>query len=213
MTTRTITMLSAVAALAARPVTSEDEAITELTALTPEVTRLRAFASAVSTRLGGETDPEKAAARITELATSVATYKGQAEAAEAARLDGVVESALKQHEDRITPAIRPILGASLRAELSAAGATLEKAPTFLALGSMPKHGLTQQSTEADTGSGSIPGAGDPEAVLERKKDEILASDPEVVALKAKDPQAAIDLAYDKAAAAVRYQSPQQLRAI
>ena len=94
MTTRTITMLSAVAALAARPVTSEDEAITELTALTPEIARLRAFSAEVSTRLGGETDPKKAADRITELATSVATFKGQAEAAEGARLDGVVEGAM-----------------------------------------------------------------------------------------------------------------------
>lgn len=216
MTGRTINMLAAVAALVAQPVATDEEAVSALTALTPEIARLRKLGAMVAERFGGETDPDKVAAKLNELATQVTTFQAQAAAAKEKAIETEVEGALKEHEDKIVPAVRDIFKASLTSELKG-GKPLKECPTYMALSTLPKHGLTTQGSQADTRSTEAHGdnSSDPDALLERKKEELLASDPEVKALTAKPEthQQGVDLAYDKAAAAIKYQSQQQLRVV
>lgn len=212
--TRTPIMLAAVAALAAKPVTNEEEAITELTALQPDVSRFRKLSAIVAQHFGGETDPEKIGVKITELTSAVATFKADAEKSKKEKLDADVATGLKDHEDRIIPAVKHVFEASLRAELQS-GTALKDTPTYKAMSTMPKHGITGQSSVADERGeqGGIPGGSSPEAQLDRVAKELLETDDEIKALRAKDPVAAMDKAYDKAAEKLKYKSPQQLNAL
>lgn len=210
MTTRTLTMFAAVAALAAKPVTDEEQAITELTALQPDVSRLRALGAAVAKALGGETDPVKVEAALTTLTVENATFRNAAKAEKELRIKTEVDAAIKEHEDRIVPALVPMLTKSLTAEVEA-GKAIKETDTYKALQVMPPHGLTTRAIGGDKGGESIPGGNDQDAQLDRVARELMETDPKIKALSTTDWSGAFDMAVDLAAKKIGYKSEQMKR--
>lgn len=184
MEKRTLTLLAAAAAIVGKPVTDEESATTELTALQPEIAGLRSFRTDVLTELG-ITEAGKAGATIKELRAKVAKLEGDVATATKARIDSEVEATFKKYEKRITPALKLVLQPQLRAELEK-GVALEKTETVKALESMKELGITEQIAGGDVGGAN---ASD-DAKLEAKARELMQSNPRLKALAARDEYAA-----------------------
>lgn len=167
-----ITLLSALAALIHKPVADDNQAVTELTALQTELPQLREFRSTVAKELNGEIDPAKAAAKIKELAASVARVAEEAKTAKAAAIKTSVEATMKAHEKRLTVPMREIMAAQLTRELEG-GAKIDDAPTTKALASMPELGITQRATGADDGTNKDK---DPQRVTLSRAEELLKTE-------------------------------------
>lgn len=179
-------------ALFGRPVETEDDVAAEATRAIEErdkkITALSAHADgfrALSAELG-ETDPQKAVAKIKELkqqvqASQEATER-EREKALAAQIDGI----LKSHEDKYVPAEKEYLAANLKRELTA-GTKAGETPTEKMLSARPKHGITGQHTGADTGNGNAP----VDVQIAMRANALLAEDATLKALDAKDHMAAL----------------------
>lgn len=174
-------MLAATLALTGKAVSSEDEAITELTALAPDVARLRALGAVIAKAFGGETDPEKVGAKITELTATITRVEGEAKAAVIAARKTTVESTMKKYESKLTVPMRTLMAKQLTAELEAdPKLDADKSETVKALESMPEAGITTQATGADVGVQ----AGD-DVKLDAKAKELMSTDASLKELSAK----------------------------
>ena len=185
-------LLSAAAAIVGKAVATEEEAITQLTALQPELVRLRAFAKDVGAEIG-EAEPAPAVEKIRGLKVDLATHVAEAERQKLARIDTQVESTLKAHEDRLTPATKPFFAKQLKAEL-VAGVALDKSETLTAIKALTPHTITTQKSGADGGTDLTQ-----EQAHKAKTNELMTSDPEIVALAKTNPNAAQLRASAKAA--------------
>lgn len=195
--TRTLTMLAAVAALAAKPVTNEEEAITELTAIQPEIKQLRALGAIVAKAFGGETDPAKVEAKITELSNAVTTHEKAAKDARALSIKTSVEATITKYEKRLTVPMRTLMSRNLTAELEAKPEVkVEETETVKALETMPDTGITERATGADVAD---PNASDSEKKQLSRVNELLANDSEIKELsRTKGEHAAYMRACEKA---------------
>lgn len=196
-------MLAATLALTGKAVTSEDEAATELTALAPEVVRLRAIGAAVAKGLGVELDADKITAKITELSTSVATHQQAAKEAKALSIKTSIEAFLVKNEKRIgSVPLRAMFSRNLTAELETApDAKVEETETGKAIASLPETGTTTQSTGADVGDGNTPD----DEKLDAAAKALMSSDAEVKALTERSGFATgFSLALEKAAKSLNY---------
>lgn len=180
MTQRQINLVSAVAALCAKPVTDEEQAVTELTAITPEITGLRSFRVEIANAIG-ETDPAKAIAAVKQLKAENVRLAAEAETAKKARIDGEIEATFKKYESRITPALRHLMAPQLRAELEK-GVELAKTETVKALESMKELKITGQESGGDLGGANA----DDDVKLDAKARELMGSNPRIKSLAAKD---------------------------
>lgn len=201
-------LLSAAAALSGKPVAvqTEEEAITILTAVAPEIVRLRAFESQVGVELG-EVQTDKAVARIKALKAENTEYRDRAEKAEKARIDGIVTATMKEFEDRTTPFSRDkIFAPQLRAELEK-DPTLDpkKSVTVQALSELTPNGITRQQSSSDDGTSL---SDDPDVKLDQVARQLLTTEKDLIEISAKDPQRAMDLAQDRAAKKIGYVSDQ-----
>lgn len=176
-----ITMLSAVAAMLAKPVATEEEAITELTALQPQITTMREFRSVVAAELDGETDPVKVATKIRELKSTVQTAIAAAAEQKKAAIRTTVEATIKQYENTMTVPLKAMFTQNLTAELEK-GVEVEKSETLKTIKSLKPLGIFDQSAGPDVGGA---GASD-EDKIEALSNELLEKDPSLKALAARD---------------------------
>lgn len=174
MTTK-LTMLSVVAALMGKPVTTEDEALTELSGLQPEITGLREYRNVIGAELG-ETDAAKAAVKIRQLRADLKAAQDAAAAHQETAIATTVENALKEHEKALTVPLREMIGAQLTTELKA-GAKLEETKAFKTLKSLTPTGITERRSGADNGEGSAADSLDQK--IDAKAKELMTSDAEV----------------------------------
>jgi hypothetical protein len=190
-------MLAATTALTGKPVASEEEAVVELTALQPEVVRLRSLNTELAKQLGVE--PEKIVETVKALSTKVAESEKAAKEAREREIASSVESTVKAHESKLTPLSRKIFARELSRELHA-GVKLDETETVKALTAMPELDITNRATGADIGSENATD----DVKLDAKAKEIMASDAEVKALSASHGHsAAFSLALRKASTSLR----------
>jgi hypothetical protein len=142
-----------------KPVTNEDEAATELNALTDKVKTTEAqlatatqFVDVVAAEFGGEKDASKVLAKIRELTSTNATLAARAEKADDGRIAAVVEGVMLANEKKLTKPARAMYATQLTANLKA-GQELGKTDTEKVLSSLPQLSGTTQSTAADEGKG------------------------------------------------------------
>jgi phage I-like protein len=198
---RTMKLFSAFSARAGKPITTEDEAAVELTALgnrlTSAETDLAAantFRDAIAAEFGGEKDPTKLVAQIRNLNGKVTELTSANAASRDKEISAVVELELQRHEKKLTVPTKKLFGDQLAAELKA-GKTLADTDTVKALGSLPALNITDpQSTNA-----SVDGKGITDDVaLASRITELSANDP--IISKVKDPNARLLQAVSKARA-------------
>lgn len=172
-----LTLLAAAAAFLGKPVADEDQAITELQRLQPELTGLQKFRTDVLAATG-ETDPAKALTRVGEFKTQNEKFVIDLAAAKKAKIDGQITATMTKFEKRLTVPLKDVMSKQLRAELEA-GTELEKTETYKALDSMKETGITTQSSAGDLGGA---GTAD-EKKFEARVNEILGSNEEVKSLR------------------------------
>jgi hypothetical protein len=176
-----LTVLSVVAAMLSKPVATEEEAITELTALQPEITKMREFRSVIGAELG-EQDAVKAVAKIRELKAAEQTAKDEASKQKKAAIKTQVEATLKKYENRLTVPLRTMMANALTVELEA-DKKLEETETVKTLESLKPTGITgSQTSQADAGTDGL----DDDELLDAKAKELIQSDPEVKELHQKE---------------------------
>lgn len=174
-----VNLLTALAAVIAVPVTTEEEAVTELQRLQPEMTRHREFATVIGTELA-ETDPVKAVKKIRELRAEVETFKATAKAAATAAAKTTAESTIKEYEKQINSVpLRAMLLRQLTGELEN-GKKLEESETLATLKSLPKTAQFSQSTGGDVGEGL-----EDDQKLDATARELMTTNPRLKALVAK----------------------------
>jgi hypothetical protein len=174
-------VLSVVAAMLSKPVANEEEAITELTALQPEITKMREFRSVIGAELG-EQDAVKAVAKIRELKAAEQTAKDEASKQKKAAIKTQVEATLKKYENRLTVPLRTMMANALTVELEA-DKKLEETETVKTLESLKPTGITgSQTSQADAGTDGL----DDDELLDAKAKELIQSDPEVKELHQKE---------------------------
>jgi phage I-like protein len=200
------TMLAAAAALFGKPVSDEDQAVVELTALQSELPRLREFSGAVGKELG-ESDPAKAVAKVRELTAAVARHEQAAKDAQATAIKTTVEATLKEHESKYVPAMRPMLERELTRELTE-GKVAKDTDVVKALSAAPATGITGRSSGTDLGGDAT---GNMDERLDREAKSLLATDPELKELAKTDYSRALDRAQDMAAKKIGYTSEQMER--
>lgn len=205
-----VLLLSAAAAMVGKAVQSEEEASTILTNAAPEILRLRKFESTLGVELG-EVDPDKALTKLRALKTENTEFRDKAATAEKARVTSVVDAAMKEFEDRITPFARDnVFAPQLRAELEKNPALAVKdSVTVKALAELKPHGITKQGSSGDTGTTL---SDDPDVKLDQLAKSHLAKDTDLIELRKTDPDAALDQALDRAAKEMKYESQQMKRA-
>ena len=177
MTTK-LTLLSATAALLGIAVTDEEQAVTELGKLAPEVGRLRRYATDVAAEIG-ETDPAKSVTKLKEMKAENARFQAEAKAATKARIDKDVETTLGKYEKKLTLPLKNMIGQQLRAELEK-GTKLEETDAVKALESMKDLGITGQNAGADAGGAAL----DDDAKVAARTEELMKTDPEIKELAA-----------------------------
>lgn len=176
-----LTLLAVTAAFLGKPVADEDQAITELQALQPDITGLRKFRTDVGAAIG-EPDPAKAIAKITELTTKVTRLEGEVGAATKAKIEGQVTATMTKYEKRMTVPLKTSMATQLRAELEK-GTELEKTETVKVLESLKELGITEQVAGGDLGGANA----DYDVKLDAKARELQASNPRIKQLSEKDP--------------------------
>jgi hypothetical protein len=178
-------LIALVAAVRGKPVSTEDEAITELTAFQAEITELRAhreYREILSAEFENEKDPAKTVAKVRELRAKVTQAETDAAAAKKADIKTTVEATIKQFEAAIgNVGLRTMMTRELTRELEA-GTELEKTETFKTLKELAPDRKFVQSSVADVGGA---GAGD-DVKIAARADELLEKDPSLKALSVRD---------------------------
>lgn len=169
-------MLAATTALTGKAVTTEDEGVTELNALSTELRATRDFTAVLSAEIG-EKDPAKAVASIRALKATNATLTAKAKDEQKARIATSVESFLKTHEKRIASVpLKNMFARQLTGELDAAPDTkVEETETGKTVAGLPETGTTERASGADIGGEK---AGD-DVKLDAKAKELMNSDAEL----------------------------------
>jgi phage I-like protein len=178
-------LIALVAAVRGKPVSTEDEAITELTAFQAEITELRAhreYREILSAEFENEKDPAKTVAKVRELRAKVTQAETDAAAAKKAGIKTTVDATIKQFEAAIgNVGLRTMMTRELTRELEA-GTELEKTETFKTLKELAPDRKFVQSSVADVGGA---GAGD-DVKIAARADELLEKDPSLKALSVRD---------------------------
>lgn len=171
-----VNLLTALAAVLAVPVTTDEEAVTELQRVQPEIVRHREFTNVIGTELG-ETDPVKAVKKLRELRAELDTLKTTAANAGKAAAKALGEATIKEYESRINSApLREMLLRQLTGELEA-GKKLEETETVKTLKSLPKATNLGRQSGVDVGA-----EGSEDDKIEATARELMASDPKLKAL-------------------------------
>jgi biotin carboxyl carrier protein len=177
-------LLSLVAAVRNKPVATEDEAISELTAHQGELTELRAlapFREVISAEFSNEKDPAKIVGTIRELRSKVATAELAAKDAKAKELKTTVDATMEKHKSKLTAPLRALMATQLTSELEA-GAKIEDTQTVKALESMKALSIFSQDSVADVG-----GAGADDGVkIDARAKELMANDGELKELRTRE---------------------------
>ncbi|HVX39606.1 MAG TPA: phage protease [Gemmatimonadaceae bacterium] len=180
--TQKLTVLSVVAAMLGKAVSTDDEALTELQALQPQLKSMREYNQVIVAELG-ESDPLKAVAKIREYRTSAETAQRDAAEQKKAAIKSTVENTVKEYEKALTVPLREMMVRQLTGELEA-GKKLEDSETLKTLKSLKPLGITERASGADDGSSSATSEDDEK--LDAKAKELMQSDPEVKAMYARE---------------------------
>jgi hypothetical protein len=168
-------LIALVAAVRGKPVSTEDEAIAELTAHRDEITELRTlvpFRDVVAAEFSNEKDPAKIVTAIRELRSTVASAEQVAKDAKAKELKAIVDATMEKHKAKLTVPLRALMATQLTTELTA-GAKLEDTQTVKALESMKTLGIFTQESSGDAGAAGT----EDDDKLEARAQEILRDDP------------------------------------
>jgi hypothetical protein len=167
-----------------KAITSEDDALTELSALGPQLAELRTlreYSAVVTAELDGEKDAAKAAVKIRELKAAVKTATDAANEQKKVSIKTQVDATMKQYEKGLTVPLKEMLSGNLQAELEA-GTELEKTKTIATLKSLKPLGIFEQSAAGDAG-----GAGkDDDAKIAARAEELLEKDASLKSLASRD---------------------------
>jgi hypothetical protein len=199
-TMKSLGALTALAAVFASTVTSDEDAATELPKLLPKVRSNHEFTSVVSAEFSNETDPVKVVKVIRELRADNDRLKKEKDDASKTAAKTTAESTIKQYEAAISSKpLREMLLRQLTGELEA-GKKVEETETLATLKSLPKAKNLGQSSSADAAS---EGEMTEDQILDAKARELMASDPKLKALAATNESEAYKLALFAAEKALR----------
>lgn len=176
-----LTVLSVVAAILAKPVATEEDALTELQALQPEIAKLREFKNVVGAEVGE--DAIKAVTKIRELKTTAETAQRDAAEQKKAAIKTTVETTVKEYEKALTVPLREMMVRQLTGELES-GKKLEETETLKTLKSLKPLGITERASGADDGSSSATSEDDEK--LDAKAHELMRTDPELKELRQRE---------------------------
>jgi cytochrome c556 len=180
-TPNNVRLLTAVAALSLGAAPSdEDQAITQLAALGPEIKQLRALRDGVLAE-SGETDIAKVPAKIKELRAENQRYATEAKDAKARELAVTVDATMKKFEKRFRSVPeRKMYERNLTAELTA-GTKLEETETHKLLSALKDSDVTGQFSAGDSGDAPAD-----DVKLDTTARELMNSDPDLKALAQTD---------------------------
>jgi phage I-like protein len=168
-------LISLVAALRSKSVATEDEAITELTALQADLQRATAnttFRESIVAEFGNEADASKIIGTVRELRAKVASAEQAAKEAKAKELKASVDAALDRHKNKLTVLDRDIYAEKLTAELES-GVKLEDTKVVKALEAKKELSIFTQSSSGDAGAAGT----DDDDKLEALAQQLLREDP------------------------------------
>jgi hypothetical protein len=166
-----------------KPVSTEDEAIAELTAHQTEMTELRAlvpFRDVIVAEFSNEKDAAKIVGTIRELRASVAAADLAAKDAKTKELKATVDATMEKHKAKLTAPLRSLMAGQLTTEL-AAGKKLDETDTVKALESMKTLGIFTQDAAGDIGGAAT----DDDVKIDVRANELLDTDPRLKALAAR----------------------------
>jgi biotin carboxyl carrier protein len=176
-------LIALVAAVRGKPVSTEDEAIAELTAHQTEMMELRAlvpFRDVIVAEFSNEKDAAKIVGTIRELRASVAAADLAAKDAKTKELKATVDATMEKHKAKLTVPLRSLMAGQLTTEL-AAGKKLEETDTVKALESMKTLGIFTQDAAGDIGGAAT----DDDVKIDVRANELLDTDPRLKALAAR----------------------------
>jgi phage I-like protein len=176
-------LIALVAAVRGKPVSTEDEAIAELTAHQTEMTELRAlvpFRDVIVAEFSNEKDAAKIVGTIRELRASVAAADLAAKDAKTKELKATVDATMEKHKAKLTAPLRSLMAGQLTTEL-AAGKKLDETDTVKALESMKTLGIFTQDAAGDIGGAAT----DDDVKIDVRANELLDTDPRLKALAAR----------------------------
>jgi phage I-like protein len=176
-------LIALVAAVRGKPVSTEDEAIAELTAHQTEMTELRAlvpFRDVIVAEFSNEKDAAKIVGTIRELRASVAAADLAAKDAKTKELKATVDATMEKHKAKLTVPLRSLMAGQLTTEL-AAGKKLDETDTVKALESMKTLGIFTQDAAGDIGGAAT----DDDVKIDVRANELLDTDPRLKALAAR----------------------------
>jgi hypothetical protein len=163
------------AAVLGRAITSEDEALQELSNLGPQLVELKAtqqFREVLAAEFSNEKDATKIVTTIRELRAKVANAEQAAKDAKTKELKATVDATMEKHKAKLTVPLRALMATQLTSELDA-GKKLEDTDTVKALESMKTLGIFTQESSGDAGAAGT----DDDDKLEARAQEILREDP------------------------------------
>jgi phage I-like protein len=172
---KNLTVLSVAAAVLGRAITSEDEALQELSNLGPQLVELKAtqqFREVLAAEFSNEKDATKIVTTIRELRAKVANAEQAAKDAKTKELKATVDATMEKHKAKLTVPLRALMATQLTSELDA-GKKLEDTDTVKALESMKTLGIFTQESSGDAGAAGT----DDDDKLEARAQEILREDP------------------------------------
>jgi hypothetical protein len=194
-----LTVLSVAAAVLGKAITSDDEALTELSALGPKLTELKAatdFRDVVTAEFENEKDPVKVVAKVRELRSQVKTATDAAAEQKKTAIKTTVEATIKSYEKALgSVPLRAMMTRNLTEELEK-GIELEKTETLTTLKTLGTASQFTQSSAGDAGGRTGAQASDDEkytALVEEK----LKTDDECKELRKTNAFAARNLAHEK----------------
>lgn len=175
-----VRLLTALAAVLPAAVNDEEQAITQLGQLGPEIKQLRAFRDAVTPELG-EVETPKVVEKIRALKAENTQFKADALEAKKRAMKITVDDTMKKHEKKFSSVPqRDLMAKMLTAELEA-GTALEETETVKALSSMTESGVTGQISLGDAGEKATD-----DVKIDRKAKELMETDAAVKELRAKE---------------------------
>ena len=161
-----------------KPVTNEDEATTELTALSERaktaeqsLTAATSFVDVVAAEFGGEKDGGKVLAKIRELKAANADLTTKLASSNEGKSESDAEAIILKHEAKLTKPAREMFKRQLAAELKA-GKKAGETEVEQVLSSLPPIPGTTQSSGGDGGKGL-----DGDAALAARAKDISEKDP------------------------------------
>lgn len=187
-----------------KPVSTDAEIASSVTALTTElqaekdkVTQLTSYRDVVSAELGNETDPIKAVTKIREISTARDAAQASLTSTAGSAIETTAEATMIQHEKKLSAPLRKMMKSNLIGELTA-GKKVEDTETVKTLKEMPElKELSSQTALGDSGSNGGKDLTD-EAIVHNRAKELQSTDPVIKELMTTNRNEGITRSYTQA---------------